>query len=196
MKYTVTDVTTSHILVKFESGSLAHVKVESGWDLSRIEEEISKYIPKENKNNKSFSSLEEMPIRVGHSNNIESYASVMQRKVDKQNKEREEELIKLESDRKELERVRVEKERNRPVDYKERRRNEFPSIEEQLDSLYHAGIFPDDMSSRIREIKEKYPKDMPVAKAVDVYPSLREDGTKKVVIDGVEVEVPASLVEE
>ena len=37
---------------------------------------------------------------------------------------------------------------------------------------------------------------MPIAKAVDVYPSLREDGTKKVVIDGVEVEVPASLVEE
>ena len=119
----------------------------------------------------------------------------MQIKSDEQNKEREKELIKLESNRKELERVRVEKERNRPVDYKERRRNEFPSIEEQLDSLYHAEIFPDDMSSRIREIKEKYPKNMPVAKAVDVYPSLREDEIK-VVIDGVEVSVPAGLVEE
>ena len=36
---------------------------------------------------------------------------------------------------------------------------------------------------------------MPVAKAVDVYPSLREDEIK-VVIDGVEVSVPAGLVEE
>ena len=196
MKYTVTNVTTSHILVKFDNQSLAHVKIESGWDLSRIEEEISKYIPKEEeKDDKSFSSLDEVPIKLGDSNDIESYASVVQRKVDKQNKEREEELI-LESDRKELERVRVEKEKNRPVDYKERRRKEFPSIEDQLDSLYHAGIFPDDMSSKIREIKEKYPKDMPVAKAVDVYPSLREDEIKKVVIDGVEVAVPASLVEE
>ena len=195
MKYTVTDVTTSHILVKFENGSLAHVKIESGWDKEKIEEEISKYIPKEKNDDNSFSSLDEVPIKIGDSNDIESYASVMQRKADKQNKEREEELIKLESDRKEFERVIAEKERNRPVDYKERRRKEFPSIEEQLDSLYHAGIFPDDMSSRIREIKEKYPKDMPVAKAVDVYPSLREDEIK-VVIDGVEVSVPASLVEE
>jgi len=45
MKYTVTDVTTSHILVDFDNGKKALVPIQAGWDKERIEEEISKYVP-------------------------------------------------------------------------------------------------------------------------------------------------------
>jgi len=45
-------------------------------------------------------------------------------------------------------------------DWHEYRRNravEYPTIQEQLDALYHAGVFPPEMSARIRAVKEKYP---------------------------------------
>ena len=45
-------------------------------------------------------------------------------------------------------------------DWHEYRRNravEYPTIQEQLDALYHAGVFPAEMSARIRAVKEKYP---------------------------------------
>jgi len=44
------------------------------------------------------------------------------------------------------------------ADYAERRRAEYPSIEEQLDALYHAGVFPADMAARIHAVKCRYPK--------------------------------------
>lgn len=42
--------------------------------------------------------------------------------------------------------------------YREYRKNEYPSIGDQLDALYHAGVFPTDMAEQIRLVKEKYPK--------------------------------------
>ena len=42
--------------------------------------------------------------------------------------------------------------------YREKRRQEYPTIGEQLDALYHAGVFPTDMAERIRAVKLKYPK--------------------------------------
>ena len=45
-------------------------------------------------------------------------------------------------------------------DWSEFRRNrarEYPSIEEQLDALYHAGVFPPAMAEKIRSVKAKYP---------------------------------------
>lgn len=44
------------------------------------------------------------------------------------------------------------------LDYAEQRRINYPSIGEQLDALYHAGVFPADMAERIRAVKLKYPK--------------------------------------
>jgi hypothetical protein len=38
------------------------------------------------------------------------------------------------------------------------RRESYPSIEDQLDALYHAGVFPANMAARIKETKDKYPK--------------------------------------
>ena len=38
------------------------------------------------------------------------------------------------------------------------RKNDYPSIEDQLDALYHAGVFPANMAARIKETKDKYPK--------------------------------------
>jgi hypothetical protein len=42
--------------------------------------------------------------------------------------------------------------------YRELRAREYPPIGDQLDSLYHAGIFPADMAEQIKAVKDKYPK--------------------------------------
>ena len=39
------------------------------------------------------------------------------------------------------------------------RREAYPNIGDQLDSLYHAGVFPEDMTAKIKAIKDKYPKE-------------------------------------
>ena len=44
------------------------------------------------------------------------------------------------------------------MSYSEKRRQEYPAIGEQLDALYHAGVFPASMAERIRAVKQKYPK--------------------------------------
>lgn len=42
--------------------------------------------------------------------------------------------------------------------YRELRAREYPPIGDQLDALYHAGIFPAEMAAQIRAVKDKYPK--------------------------------------
>jgi len=42
--------------------------------------------------------------------------------------------------------------------YAEKRKSEYPTIGDQLDALYHAGVFPDELANKIKAIKEKYPK--------------------------------------
>lgn len=42
--------------------------------------------------------------------------------------------------------------------YQDRRLSEYPSIGDQLDALFHAGVFPADMAARIQAVKDKYPK--------------------------------------
>ena len=46
-------------------------------------------------------------------------------------------------------------------EYKRNRAREYPSIQEQLDALYHAGAFPPAMAARIRAVKAKYPRYSP-----------------------------------
>lgn len=43
-------------------------------------------------------------------------------------------------------------------DYANHRRSEYPSIGDQLDALFHAGVFPEDMAAQIQAVKDKYPK--------------------------------------
>ena len=43
-------------------------------------------------------------------------------------------------------------------DYQRKRVLEYPSIGDQLDALFHAGVFPEDMAEQIQAIKDKYPK--------------------------------------
>jgi len=42
--------------------------------------------------------------------------------------------------------------------YIEQRRSEYPPIGDQLDALFHAGVFPADMAAQIQAVKDKYPK--------------------------------------
>lgn len=43
-------------------------------------------------------------------------------------------------------------------EYARKRINEYPSIGDQLDALFHAGVFPDEMAAKIQAVKDKYPK--------------------------------------
>ena len=45
---------------------------------------------------------------------------------------------------------------NRPYD--EKRRSEYPPIGDQLDALFHAGVFPADMAAQLQAVKDKYPR--------------------------------------
>lgn len=44
------------------------------------------------------------------------------------------------------------------LSYEQKRLMEYPSIGDQLDALYKAGVFPEDMAEKIAEVKAKYPK--------------------------------------
>ena len=43
-------------------------------------------------------------------------------------------------------------------EYQRQRKPEYPSITDQLDALFHAGVFPPEMAEQIQAIKDKYPK--------------------------------------
>ena len=45
-----------------------------------------------------------------------------------------------------------------PDEHKYQRMSEYPSIGDQLDALYHAGVFPEDMANKIKAVKNRYPK--------------------------------------
>ena len=42
--------------------------------------------------------------------------------------------------------------------YQRQRAPEYPSIGDQLDALFHAGVFPPEMAAQIQAVKDKYPK--------------------------------------
>lgn len=42
--------------------------------------------------------------------------------------------------------------------YARKRAAEYPPIGDQLDALFHAGVFPAEMADKIQAIKNKYPK--------------------------------------
>jgi hypothetical protein len=42
--------------------------------------------------------------------------------------------------------------------YQRNRQPEYPDIGDQLDDLYKAGAFSDDMTAKIQAVKDKYPK--------------------------------------
>jgi len=44
------------------------------------------------------------------------------------------------------------------VAYVDKRVAEYPSIGDQLDALFHAGVFPQEMADKIQAVKNKYPK--------------------------------------
>ena len=55
----------------------------------------------------------------------------------------------------EIERLKAEYELTQ---YQRQRKPEYPSITDQLDALFHAGVFPPEMAEQIQAIKDKYPK--------------------------------------
>ena len=45
------------------------------------------------------------------------------------------------------------------IENKLARQQKYPSIGDQLDSLFHAGVFPEEMAAKLRFVKESYPQD-------------------------------------
>jgi len=43
-------------------------------------------------------------------------------------------------------------------EYQRKRVDEYPPIGDQLDALYHGGVFPKEMADLIKSVKDKYPK--------------------------------------
>jgi tRNA(Phe) wybutosine-synthesizing methylase Tyw3 len=44
------------------------------------------------------------------------------------------------------------------IEFQRLRKPEYPAIEDQLDALYHAGLFPKEMAAKLKAVKDKYPK--------------------------------------
>ena len=42
--------------------------------------------------------------------------------------------------------------------YQRDRADTYPAIGDQLDALYHAGVFPKEMADKLKAVKDKYPK--------------------------------------
>jgi hypothetical protein len=42
--------------------------------------------------------------------------------------------------------------------YAQKRAAEYPPIGDQLDALFHAGVFPAEMAALVQAVKDKYPK--------------------------------------
>lgn len=49
-------------------------------------------------------------------------------------------------------------EKTKVEDARNKRVPEYPSIGDQLDDLFHAGVFSPEMAAKIQAIKDKYPK--------------------------------------
>lgn len=62
------------------------------------------------------------------------------------------------SDKDILDKVEELKGRQVVGEYRNKRIGEYPSIGDQLDALYHAGVFPEEMASKIAAVKNKFPK--------------------------------------
>ena len=43
--------------------------------------------------------------------------------------------------------------------YAEKRKAAYPDIGDQLDALYHAGVFPDNMAAQLKAVKDANPKE-------------------------------------
>ena len=43
-------------------------------------------------------------------------------------------------------------------EYSRNRATAYPPIGDQLDALFHAGVFPSEMASTLQAVKDKYPK--------------------------------------
>lgn len=50
------------------------------------------------------------------------------------------------------------KEEKAKTQYQRDRAKEYPPIGDQLDALFKAGVFPEDMAAMIQAVKDKYPK--------------------------------------
>lgn len=74
------------------------------------------------------------------------------------------ELRWLDDERPEPQRKAIEKEVKRlqkewdGVAYREQRRREYPSVQDQLDDLFHAGAFSPEMTAQIQGVKDRFPK--------------------------------------
>jgi len=56
----------------------------------------------------------------------------------------------------EITRLQTEYDNNK---YQRDRKRKYPDIGDQLDALYHAGAFPEDMASKLKAVKDEFPKE-------------------------------------
>jgi len=86
----------------------------------------------------------------GGYSNRNSQDLIVENKIERLPTKAEQKLI-------EIEKLKLEAEKNSNA-YKEKRAAEYPSINDQLDALFHAGVLPKDIAAKIQAVKDKYPK--------------------------------------
>jgi len=131
VKYTMRTVETDKLTVDYADGSWAEIPLRRHLDASQIEDLIASFNPQSD----YFESVDEVPFRAGQTGEIATFWE------------------------------RQQQSNQTIVNYVTARGQAYPPIGEQLDALYWARKGDTSklelIDSRIDEVKETYPKDMP-----------------------------------
>ena len=152
--------------------------IEADWDKERIEKEIS--YQKEYLDSRDTSLQLDQYFSKGEEREFISVPSAEELVAEMEKEQEEHNRLIQEKDNQETLDL-ILSYRNTSLDYKEIRLEAYPAIDSQLDALYwmRQGIMEpiQEIDKKIKEIKEKYPKDQPTNLTVgdldDMFPDTR-----------------------
>ena len=153
--------------------------IESDWDQERIETEIS--YQKQYLDSRDTTLKLDQYFSKGEEREFISVPSTEELIAEEEQRQKEHNRLLQEKDNQEFLDI-ILRYRSEPLDYKGARLQEYPTTEEQLDALYwmRQGIMEpiQEIDKKIKEIKEKYPKDQPTNLTVgdldDMFPDTRQ----------------------
>lgn len=178
--YKIKRIFKNSVVVTFRkpNGDLQEMElfIDPSWDKDRIQKEISL--------RKIYQEREELDLKldqyfsVGEEFEFVDYDPERNYREEQERQEEENRRIIEEENQKLLDTI-IEY-RNTPADYKAFRWYEYPTFEEQFDALYwmRQGVMEpiQELDKKIKEVKEKYPKDTPTLTNVELdaaFPHLR-----------------------
>lgn len=180
--YKIKSILKNSLVIEYrkDNGDLVEFNlfIESDWDKEKIEKEIS--YQKQYLDSRDTSLQLEQYFSKGEEREFISVPSAEELIAEMEREQEEHNKLLQEKDNQEFLNL-ILKYRNTPLDYKGARLEEYPSLQDQLDALYwmRQGIMEpiQEIDKKIKEIKEKYPKDQPTNLTVgdldDMFPDTR-----------------------